>query len=654
MEEKEIKENVIDEKKQAALTAQAELIAGALKRSAASGGVWFNNSCRKSPVTYPNYKAVNPFASLVLGLDSEAKGYKTNVYMSYVTAQKHDLTVFDGEKGVPVNWTDWKKYSNKTDSKDVITAEQYNQLGDDDKAKYKGVPEKSIKYLFNADQTSISAVKPEDEKECQLRAGSNMDISSVVRAKREEHAKAFIDSARSNIVPVLETAGDAAYYDRARHIVFAPAAPETPALFARYMNDVTHQIVNAAVDRRGVSADAVKRRELIVEAATAVKLQDLGFPAKLSAKSLTNVDYWCRELRENPRLMAALEAGVNITVDKLNKAERGIKIERPLYLTDAVAKEAEKEALFDGRHNVSIILHGYVSEKGRMMVVVRDKDRGIADVILPAHAVSEKRVAHALEKEGYKAVSFFNNDIHTPYYAADDEFKGKEVSVETLVNWKLEKKQDIDVDDIIRRHPPVNIDKATVIKTDDNRWAMYIKPHGAEGFAVYPDKNDMSRYFVAVKCQEDVDSVRLTLARKYTNLAKTDPGIKVNIFGAGASKEDRDMVKSANFMRDKDGKCVCSANIKGVDNPVVRPVTAAQWNLLWIAGDKSTYKKDVAVRLFGDVIANARQEAAKNAVSQAAAQSDGIAPTSAHEGNHAESREEHEEEERAGAMRMNM
>ena len=39
------------------------------------------------------------------------------------------------------------------------------------------------------------------------------------------------------------------------------------------------------------------------------------------------MEYWCRELKENPNLVAAIESDVNNAIEVINKAERGEKIE---------------------------------------------------------------------------------------------------------------------------------------------------------------------------------------------------------------------------------------------------------------------------------------------------------------------------------------
>ena len=43
----------------------------------------------------------------------------------------------------------------------------------------------------------------------------------------------------------------------------------------------------------------------------------------LSDASLKTVDYWCREFKENPCMMDALESDVNKALDVIRKAERG-------------------------------------------------------------------------------------------------------------------------------------------------------------------------------------------------------------------------------------------------------------------------------------------------------------------------------------------
>ena len=57
-----------------------------------------------------------------------------------------------------------------------------------------------------------------------------------------------------------------------------------------------------------------------MEVASGIKMLELGLPARLSEESLKTVEYWDRELRENPFMMAALESDVNNALEVIRKA----------------------------------------------------------------------------------------------------------------------------------------------------------------------------------------------------------------------------------------------------------------------------------------------------------------------------------------------
>ena len=102
-------------------------------------------------------------------------------------------------------------------------------------------------------------------------------------------------------MPHYETAKDAVYMPRQKN-------------FDHYNNDVQEtlrQIVSHRTsarlarengDENGMppSDDAAKQERLVVEIASGIKMLVLGLPARLSDESLSLVEYWDRELKENP------------------------------------------------------------------------------------------------------------------------------------------------------------------------------------------------------------------------------------------------------------------------------------------------------------------------------------------------------------------
>lgn len=52
---------------------------------------------------------------------------------------------------------------------------------------------------------------------------------------------------------------------------------------------------------------------------------EFGLPARLTEDSMKIVEYWNRELKENPILIDALESDVNNALEVIHKAEKGEK-----------------------------------------------------------------------------------------------------------------------------------------------------------------------------------------------------------------------------------------------------------------------------------------------------------------------------------------
>ena len=73
----------------------------------------------------------------------------------------------------------------------------------------------------------------------------------------------------------------------------------------------------------------------------------------------------------------------------------------------------------------------------KFVVIVRDKENKSADVVLPAGAslevnnevsgMSKQRIEHALQKEGFLSVKFYNPNGALGYHPDDGYFAGKDI-----------------------------------------------------------------------------------------------------------------------------------------------------------------------------------------------------------------------------------
>ena len=219
------------------------------------------------------------------------------------------------------------------------------------------------------------------------------------------------------------------------------------------------------------SEDAQKRELLVREIATAAKMQEFGLPAKLSEEGMKNIEYWKREFKEDPCLIDAIEKDVNNTLDMIHKAERGEKVEkRQLNAQDVEAPKT----IIPKHYYVADEIKTLPNKDSKEMVIVRDAGSKTADVVLPAGAslavdneipgMNKKRIEHALQKEGFDTVKFYNTDGSLGFHPDDSYFDGKEISVSKLNKWELEDITKLDVTDAVKRSGAIDFDKVLMLK----------------------------------------------------------------------------------------------------------------------------------------------------------------------------------------------
>lgn len=307
-----------------------------------------------------------------------------------------------------------------------------------------------------------------------------------------------------------------------------------------------------------------------------------------------------------------------------------------------------------GSYTVSDSLKGIPDRSTKEMVIVRDKQTGIMDVVLPAGALegghvafpdgdkrpycltpdevmnaqersergakavtnnlpgfSKTRIESALRAQGATFVRFFNKDGLLGFRPDDSYFEGKEVTTAKLEGKELRTLSYIDVSEAVENATSVQFDRIQMLRDDDGRWALYLKPQGETSFSVYPDKEDVNRFFTTIKQgqQEASAEVRHDLANKYYALAQNRPELKVDLFAGPAENADLSKIKRVNIFRTKDERILCAPVIDGIEKVQPRLVTPQQWQRMWAAEDMAEYKTCLAAKLFADVLQQANAQA---------------------------------------------
>lgn len=155
--EKQQQESKKGEDKPSKGVAHAAILLGALAAAKVNNGVWMNKESKSNAEFIFAHTPVTAYNNIMMNLQSDQKGYRTNVFTSFNNAQKNGVAVKQGEKATPFNWTQWD-YQNLTDKNDIISNKEYEKLSDEEKKMYGKHASRLTQYIYNIDQTTYPAV----------------------------------------------------------------------------------------------------------------------------------------------------------------------------------------------------------------------------------------------------------------------------------------------------------------------------------------------------------------------------------------------------------------------------------------------------------------------------------------------------------------
>lgn len=603
---------------------QVELLSEALNGAVSAGGHWLNATGKGYPKFYPKGVAVSPFNALFMALHSDKTGSKTNLFTLYREAKARGESVREHEKGVPFLFYNWNKYVNRNNPNDIISRNDYQQLPPEERNRYKGIHNREIRTLFTIDQTLLPLVDKNVYETLVQKHGNSVEQGFGEKELRELRPRfnAFVQAISKNMVPVRTDGSGVAHYDSQKDAVYIPRQKDFEH-YTDYAQETLRQIIAATghqqrlaregmVMKNGVppTEDAVKQEHLISEIASGIKMLEMGLPARLSDENIKMVDYWNRELKENPNLIDAIESDVNNALEVIRKAERGEKIE---YATFRNHRQTERMQEQMPKHFfVADEIKKHPDKDNKTIVLVIDRQGKSADVILPAGAslevnneikgMNKQRIQSALQKSGIEHVRFYNPDGALGYRPDDRYFAEKQIEVARLKSWTLETLSTIDAHPAVKQAYDLGFEQIQMVQDDKNRWALYIKPEGKSGYSIYPDKDDLNRFFTTLKQSLDnIDKVRGELAKKYYALAESKPELKVDLFHTSDERIDLNRIQRVAVFKTKNGAILCAPTIDN-QKPQPRSVTPQQWQRMWLAEDRNSFKQHLAATLFADLL----------------------------------------------------
>lgn len=239
-----------------------------------------------------------------------------------------------------------------------------------------------------------------------------------------------------------------------------------------------------------------------------------------------------------------------------------------------------------------------------VMTADERKEAGARTVAFSSPGFNKDKITSALMAQGASYVRFYNKMGLLEYRPDDTYFPNKEVYSAKLSGKDLTIVSRFDISDAVKRATEVQFDRIQMLRDDNGAWALYLKPQNEESFSIYPEKNDVNRFFATMKQSDHVASgaVRNELAQKYYALAQAQPELKTDLFGQFPEGIDPLRIKRVNVFRTKDDRILCVPVIDGMDKIQPREVTKQQWQRMWVAEDVARYKTALAATLFSDLL----------------------------------------------------
>ena len=696
----------------------AALLLGALELAKGNKGVWMNKAGKSNAEFLWAKTPITPYNNLMMNLQSDQKGYRSNVYAYFDELKDAGDSVRSNEKALPFNWTRWD-YQNIA-TKEVITKGEYQKLPEDERSLYVKHHSRQTQQIFNIDQTSMTGkqmygdllketgakyeelsergvtsmikfseklksnhptaiVVARDDNQYQIygndatRAGKilglpvgqtevdgqkikstgfpldriddylpklvqakqwvvvadNLDSAELIR--RVANEKDVLNKAYSTAQTVAKSAGigyervmvlqDAEYDKQADKIIVSGMTDKDSGNSRQTAiakaNDIYRAIVAATgseqrLDRLGrnnlLPNDDAKYERFVQDLSAGILMARQGLPASLSKESMQHIDYWQREIKENPKLLGLLEKDVNNAVESIDK-----HMQKQIVKYEDIRKDLPLKdlAVSERQYQISTDLAKLPDIDSKEIVIVRDTAKGSADVILPEGAslednveisgIRKDRIKIALGHEGITDVKFYNAGGALGLKEPDDYYKDKTVSVDRLRQYEFSQHRDIDVKPQIAAAALPKIEIFTPIRDEKGQYAFFFKAENEPSFSVYPNDTHKKLYF-DVRGTDKQKEIHDALAQKYYSVAKQHPEIKVDLIMPKVSNVDMSKIERPTITKDREdpSKKYVMATIDG--KFMKKEISKAQWDKMWLADDMSAYKKAVAAVVFAPLL----------------------------------------------------
>lgn len=602
------------------VTAHALLIVGALQAAQKNNGIWMNKDRKPGAEMINTQTPVTAYNSIMMNLNSESNGYRTNLYTYYNSAKANDIPVRRNQTALPFSWTEWD-YQSRSDEKVIISKQEYDKLPEAEKGLYVKHASHVMQNIYNIDQTTMSATHKEAYSE----------ISKLKGAKEEPKESPLVSNLKSfdkfkkdnPETLILFRVGD--FYESYKED--AEKASEVLGITLTHSNKIKEE------DGKALRIAGFPHHALdtylpkIIRAGSRVAICDVadtrGEKDSQEASRIFNAAVDSAKNIASKVGIKIHRSGLSPTINYEPHVDRMLitskrmllpsslneSIERSNYIYRCLVQAIGRENRLDrvGRNqNLPLKAEVYdslVQELAAGAIMAR---KGLPAKIARENMESIPVWTKALS-ENPKLVRVLERDVNTAVETLDKIGLGQEINFAAIRGEMPQAPSS--------QQKPVEIMKFQAIKDDVGHYAFFIKPKDEPSFSIYPKREHLSTYFDVLKTDQR-EATHKALATKYYELATKYPDMKKDLITPRKVDIDPGLITKASITssaQDSKQKLIFAV-VNGKREMAI--LTPSQWHKMWLADDMAAYKNALAAVVFEPLIKQQMKQDTNEAVDE--------------------------------------
>ena len=500
---------------------------------------WFTEGSLSWPKNLDG-RDYNGLNALMLMMHCENEGFKVPVFMTFdrvkglnykggrktggVQAVDKDgkplpeVSVSKGAKSFPVFLTTFTVVDPETHEK--IKYDDYKQLSEEEKSKYKVFPKLNVFNVFNVDQTNLAESRPQLYQKLQ-EANSVKRPEGITGDGQTFSFPAIDEMIRDNkwLCPIKPTYGDNAYYSISKDEIVVPEKKQFvdgESFYGTLFHEMTHSTgAESRLNRlapTGFGSAEYAREELVAELGSALVAQRYGISKHVKEDSAAYIKNWLSNLKESPEFIKTtlldVKKASQIIVDYVEKMEVNRSLDQKEATTQQTTPEKQENTIGEDIAAKDDIRYSiYCASTGRYVGHIKNPVVGFVESQENALSFTSKDMARAAARE----CKLYTPELRFTVKPISIEQKQqiaplKDLGTYAVPEWALNYMMNGDRDNL--SDTEVEMADDFVKENFPNGYLMEVDWNNTNDFNLFPAFGERSRYASPIRGESPFLAVR--------------------------------------------------------------------------------------------------------------------------------------------------